>query len=41
MGIALCHFHLTALENNLEGELKINDPKIENNNLTYVMSWEK
>ena len=41
MGIALCHFHLTTIENNLEGELKINDPKIENNNLTYVMSWEK
>lgn len=41
MGIALCHFHLTAMENNLDGELKINDSKIGNNDLTYVMSWEK
>lgn len=41
MGIALCHFHLTAMENNLDGELKINNPKIGNNDLTYVMSWEE
>lgn len=41
MGIALCHFHLTATENNLAGKFIINDPKIENKNLTYVMSWIK
>lgn len=41
IGIALCHFHLTAMENNIAGELKIDDPKIGNNDLTYVMSWEK
>lgn len=39
MGIALCHFHLTAMENNLEGEFVVNDPKKENKNLTYIISW--
>ncbi|MBE6051499.1 MAG: hypothetical protein E7214_12850 [Clostridium sp.] len=39
MGIALCHFHLTAMENELSGEFVVNNPKIENNNLTYIISW--
>lgn len=41
IGIALCHFHLTAIENNINGEFKvINSIKNnEDNKFTYVMSW--
>lgn len=39
IGIALCHFHLTAIENNLPGKFKIINPKVENSKLTYVISW--
>lgn len=38
IGIALCHFHLTALEKGLHGEFKIEEPKI-NNEFSYVISW--
>lgn len=41
IGIALCHFHLTAIENNLTGEFKVSDATKENKNLTYVISWIK
>lgn len=39
IGIALCHFQLTALENNLKGEFKVNDPKNEDTKFDYVISW--
>ena len=41
IGIALCHFHLTAIENNLHGEFKIIDSEKENKEFTYIMSWIK
>lgn len=41
IGIALCHFHLTAMENKLEGEFKVIDSPKESKNLTYVISWIK
>lgn len=41
MGIALCHFHLTAIENNLKGEFKFIDSKKKNENFNYVISWVK
>lgn len=41
IGIALCHFHLTALENKLDGEFKIINSKSENTKFTYVISWIK
>lgn len=43
IGIALCHFHLTAIENNISGELKSLDSQKdrENTNFTYFISWIK
>ncbi|MEG2290941.1 MAG: nitroreductase family protein [Clostridium sp.] len=38
MGIALCHFHLTAKEQKLSGEFKIIDPKIDIK-YKYIISW--
>jgi len=41
LGIAMNHFHLTALEHNLNGKFeKIESKKLENNNeLSYIISW--
>lgn len=41
MGIALCHFHLTAIEKNISGEFKsLNHTKThDNSKFTYIMSW--
>ena len=41
MGIAICHFHLTAIENNLKGEFKIIDSKKECKEFDYIISWIK
>lgn len=41
IGIALCHFHLTAIENNLQGEFKVINPNGENSRFNYVISWIK
>lgn len=41
MGIALCHFHLTAIENNLSGQFKIIDGIEKNPKISYVISWVK
>ncbi|MEG1254976.1 nitroreductase family protein [Clostridium sp.] len=38
MGIALCHFHLTAKEKSLNGEFNITDPKVDTK-YKYVISW--
>lgn len=40
IGIALCHFHLGALEKNLSGEIKKVNPDIKTPGLTdYIYSW--
>ncbi len=41
MGIAACHFHLTAAENGLEGEFqKLSEPDLKLlENVIYVFSW--
>ncbi|MGL4107551.1 nitroreductase family protein [Clostridium sp. LP20] len=41
IGIALCHFHLTAIENNLNGEFKELNSQKDNKNFTYIISWMK
>lgn len=41
MGIAICHFHLTAIENNLKGEFKVIDSKKECKEFDYIISWIK
>lgn len=38
IGIAMCHFHLTAIEKGLKGNFEVKDPKI-NTKLKYVISW--
>lgn len=38
MGIALCHFHLTAKEKGLKGEFKVLNEK-ESDNFKYLISW--
>ncbi|MDE7135017.1 MAG: hypothetical protein K2N91_00130 [Muribaculaceae bacterium] len=42
MGIALCHFHLTVINDNIDGEFEINDPKLPNQpvNFRYIASWQ-
>lgn len=39
IGIALCHFHLTALENKLEGGFEVDNNRNEDSKFTYVISW--
>lgn len=41
IGIALCHFHLTALENGISGKFEILDTEKnkENQELSYIISW--
>jgi len=41
IGIALCHFHLAAIENNVSGEfVSLNSIKNkQDKNFTYVISW--
>ena len=41
LGIALCHFHLTSIENGLSGNFTSIDSlkNIKNSDFTYVMSW--
>lgn len=42
IGIAMCHFELTARENGLNGEWMVNNPdiEIENNSLEYIITWK-
>ncbi len=42
MGIAMCHFELTAKEKELEGNWLINEkpPQIGNDKLQYIATWE-
>lgn len=43
MGIAMCHFELTCKELGINGEFKVEDPKIKDipNNYKYFISWAK
>lgn len=43
IGIALCHFHLSSIENNINGEFVSLDSmeSIQENNFNYVISWIK
>ena len=38
LGIAMCHFDLTAKENGINGEFKLTDPKLDTE-YKYVISW--
>ena len=39
MGIAMCHFELTAKELGLKGDWNVNDPQIKSDGMEYVVSW--
>lgn len=39
MGIAMCHFELTALELGLNGKWEQKNPLIESGDLKYIVSW--
>lgn len=41
MGIAMCHFEMTAVEAGIEGEWKINKPSgaVDTNEAEYIVSW--
>jgi nitroreductase len=40
MGIALCHFELTAKERGLPGEWNVSSPEIPSVNWEYIQSWK-
>jgi nitroreductase len=39
MGIAMCHFELSAKELGLNGDWNVNDPQIKSDSLEYIASW--
>jgi nitroreductase len=39
MGIAMCHFELSAKELGLKGNWSVNDPKIQTGDMEYIVSW--
>jgi hypothetical protein len=39
MGIAMCHFELSARELGLKGDWHANDPQIKSGGMEYVVSW--
>ena len=39
MGIAMCHFELTAQELGLKGKWEIKDPQIPDAGLNYILTW--
>jgi nitroreductase len=39
MGIAMCHFDLSARELGLQGGWSVNDPQIKKDNMEYIVSW--
>ena len=39
MGIAMCHFELSAKELGLKGDWSVNDPQIKEDNMEYIVSW--
>jgi len=39
MGIAMCHFELSAKELGLKGDWNVNDPQIKSDGMKYIVSW--
>ena len=39
MGIAICHFELSAKELGLKGDWNVNDPQIKSDDMEYIVSW--
>jgi len=39
MGIAMCHFELSARELGLKGDWDVNDPQIKKDGMEYIVSW--
>jgi Putative TM nitroreductase len=39
MGIAMCHFELSAKELGLKGDWNVNDPQITKDGMEYIVSW--
>jgi hypothetical protein len=39
MGIAMCHFELSAKELGLKGDWGVNGPQIKKDNMEYIVSW--
>jgi hypothetical protein len=39
MGIAMCHFELSAIELGLKGGWSVNDPQIKPDGMEYIVSW--
>jgi hypothetical protein len=39
MGIAMCHFELSARELGLKGDWNVNDPQIKSKGMEYIASW--
>jgi nitroreductase len=40
MGIAMCHFELSARDLGLKGDWNVNDPQIKSDGMEYIVSWE-
>jgi nitroreductase len=39
MGIAMCHFELSAKELGLKGDWNVNNPQIKSDGMEYIVSW--
>jgi hypothetical protein len=39
MGIAMCHFELSAIELGLKGDWSVNEPQIQSEGMEYIVSW--
>jgi len=39
MGIAMCHFELSARDLGLKGDWNVNDPQIKSEGMEYIVSW--
>ncbi|MDP3098138.1 MAG: nitroreductase family protein [Syntrophales bacterium] len=39
MGIAMCHFELSAKELGLKGDWNVNNPQIKSDDMEYIVSW--
>ena len=39
MGIAMCHFELSARELGLKGDWNVNNPQIKSDGMEYIVSW--
>jgi nitroreductase len=39
MGIALCHFDLSARELGLKGDWNVNNPQVKSDGMEYIVSW--